>query len=361
MSHPAPVGGRGELVSVIVPVYRVESYLEKCVESLLAQTHDNLEIILVNDGSPDRCGEMCDDYAVRDARVRVIHQPNGGPGPSAARNAGLRIARGDYLTFVDSDDWVHEEHVATLLRLVLDHRADIAVCLFVWVHGDEPTLQPTTAETRVWSGVASLALFEGPLATPIAVAWGKLYRRTLFQGITYPEGKTHEDDYTTHLLLGRADRIVMTTAPLYYYRLRAGSIMAEHGQEDLRCQAEALVQRAEYLRAVGHLSVANDQLRKAFNVLRRLQRVLPDDPAVAELITHTARTLRRTGRPWPLRIFAAAYVRAPSTTNRVHDLYGTVKALVRPRPAGHHMAGTSFTYASSACAGPVGKRRPVGR
>lgn len=327
-----------DLVSVVVPVYRVEDYLHKCVDSLLAQTHPNLEVILVDDGSPDRSGQICDEYAAQDARVRVIHQPNSGPGPSSARNAGMRIARGDYLAFVDSDDWVHEEYVATLLRLVHDHDADLAFCLFMWARGDDDGGHHPAAEVRNYSGREALALFAGPLATAIAVAWGKLYRRSLFDGISYPDGKTHEDDYTTHLLLGRAARVAMTTAPLYFYRLRAGSIMADHGPADLHCQAESLVLRGKFLSDIGLEKVAANDLRRAFNVLRRLKRALSDDDAwVAEQISFVAGALRRVGRPWPVRIFAAAYLRIPDAMDNVHDLYGNAKNLVRRPPAGHHL------------------------
>lgn len=364
MSPGESVIGRGELVSVVVPVYRVQEYLERCVDSLVAQSHAKLEIILVDDGSPDRCGELCDAYAARDIRVRVIHQPNAGL--SAARNAGMRIARGEYLAFVDSDDWVHEEYVATLLRLVHDHDADISMCLFSWTLSDEvPPVDPE-GEVRVLSPREVLALLDGPLDMAVAVAWGKLYRRSLFEGIEYPVGRTHEDDYTTHRLLSRARRTALTSAPLYHYRLRPGSIMATHGIVNLRDQGDALVRRAAFLTDAGLDRVASGQLRKAFNILRRLRRAVPpDDPwsrEVAEQVRSVARALRRSGRPWPLRLYAAAYIRFPDAMDRLHDVYRTVKGRFRPSPAGHHMVGTtSFTGVSSTVVPPGRKRRPGDR
>jgi len=329
-----------DLVSVVVPVYRVEAYLPACIDSLLAQTYRNLDIILVDDGSPDRCGEICDDYAERDSRVRVVHQANAGL--SGARNAGLRIARGDLVAFVDSDDWVHEEYIETLCRILRDHDADVALCNFLWMLGDDAPPVDTRGEVRALSPREALALFDGPLAMAMAVAWGKVYRRELFSGIEYPVGKTHEDDYTTHLLLSRARRVVLTSATLYNYRLRPGSIMAEHGLANLRDQGDSLVRRAQFLYDAGLDRVAAAQLRKAFNVLRRVRRALPaDDPAAAQIagqLRWVATRLRRTGRPWPLRIFAAAYLWSPATMDRIHDLYGTAKNLVvRPSAEGHQL------------------------
>ncbi len=214
------------LVSVIVPIYKVEAFLPACVESLLAQTFRDFELILVNDGSPDGCGALCDAFAERDARVRVIHRENGGL--SAARNSGLAIARGETIAFVDSDDLVHPDYLQQLYTALTGSGADMAVCAVEDVDEDGESLaspqftRPSAAGT--FSGKELLAEFFGANATYYTVAWNKLYKRSLWQTLRYPEGLIHEDDAVAHRLYWACERVVCLDAPLYRYRLRQGSI-----------------------------------------------------------------------------------------------------------------------------------------
>lgn len=211
------------LISVIVPVYNVEKYLGKCVDSILAQTYENLEIILVEDGTKDGCGAICDAYAAQDPRVRVIHKENGGL--SSARNAGMDIARGEYFGFVDSDDWIEPETYETLLNLAEKYDADL-VCGSRYDVA-EPTGERTLGlhhekeecisamemlgRVFVWDGCDS-------------AAWDKLYRRHLFADIRYPLGMYSEDIAIFYKLMEKANRVALCPKPLYNYLHRENSI-----------------------------------------------------------------------------------------------------------------------------------------
>lgn len=214
------------MISVIVPVYNVEKYLNECVDSILAQTYTDFELILVDDGSPDNCGAICDEYAASDSRIRVIHQKNGGL--SAARNTGLDIAKGEYVTFVDSDDLVCKTYLECLLQALLAEQADISACdMVTFADGEAPTLvEKRQAPAEVMTGRdACLSIYRMDGKVPV-MAWGKLYRTSLFAGVRYPVGRIHEDDATTPRVLYCAEKVVLLSDCLYLYRQRAGSIMS---------------------------------------------------------------------------------------------------------------------------------------
>lgn len=214
------------LISIIVPVYKVEPYLEKCVDSILVQTYSHLEIILVDDGSPDGCGAICDRYAAQDPRIRVIHKPNGGI--SDARNAGLDIATGEYIGFVDSDDYTAPTMYEQLLKSLISAQADIAVCQCVVVKEGEDAVFSQTCNKEVFaSGTGSYAMIYDRAFT--VVPWNKLYRRELFAGIRYPVGLIYEDLATTYLLTDRANTVVNLDGKLYAYVQHSGSIMNQTG------------------------------------------------------------------------------------------------------------------------------------
>lgn len=214
------------LVSVIIPVYKVEKYLFKCVNSVLKQTYHNLQIILVDDGSPDRCGAMCDYYADQDKRIEVIHKENGGL--SSARNAGLKIAKGEWIAWVDSDDWIEEDMIDYLLRGALENQTEVAVCgryevyhKRKYVHGAKKVavLTPEEALNRL------LDIDNREIENFV---WDKLWNKSLYDGIAYPEGMTFEDFAVTFRLLERANRIVCLPEPKYFYFQRNGSIMKDY-------------------------------------------------------------------------------------------------------------------------------------
>lgn len=222
------------LISIVVPVYQVEAYLGRCMKSLLAQSYENLEIILVDDGSPDKCPAICDAYAQRDRRVRVIHQDNAGL--SGARNAGIEAAQGDYLAFVDSDDYVSKDFIRTLYELLQETGCAISQCRFAYVKG-EPLKSAKNRDYRIYRGESLMRQLYGPEeeATCFVVAWNKLYRRELFEKIRYPQGRIHEDEATTYRLFHEGKKLVFTERALYgYYTENAGSITAVFSRKRLQ-------------------------------------------------------------------------------------------------------------------------------
>lgn len=212
-----------ERISVIVPVYKVEEYLDRCVQSIVDQTYKNLEIILVDDGSPDNCPAMCDAWAQKDTRIKVIHKKNGGL--SDARNAGMEVSTGDYIAFVDSDDWVHRDYIIFLYRAIQEHDAELAACnvKVVYEEGSQSTEQ---VQYKAFPANAEQALETLIHGTGFrAVAWNKLYSRELLKQECFKVGRLHEDEFFTYRILAKAKRLAFVESPLYYYLQRSGSIM----------------------------------------------------------------------------------------------------------------------------------------
>lgn len=224
------------LISVIIPVYGVEKYLTRAVDSVLGQTYTNLDIILVDDGSKDNCPAICDAYASREARVRVIHKENGGL--SDARNAGLAVAGGDYIAFLDSDDYYAPFFIEVLYEQLCSEHADVAMCRYEVTEGLRAVDGPDFAsqmeryrrgnvETQTFSRSALLlnqydALCED--ATYFIVAWNKLYKASLWKHIRFPKGKIHEDEATIYRILDQAEKGVYVKMPMYAYFSAPGSI-----------------------------------------------------------------------------------------------------------------------------------------
>ncbi len=203
------------LISVIVPVYKVKPYLCRCVDSILAQTFTDFELILVDDGSPDNCGAICDEYAQKDARVHVIHQANGGL--SAARNAGIdwvfACSDSRWLTFVDSDDWVHPQMLEWLYYAVLEYNVKVSICGYEETGEDNQWTNADVAQVKLWP-VEQFYVERNVNAT---VAWGKLYARECFADIRYPIGKICEDEYVTYRILFQFEKIAVIDMPMYAY------------------------------------------------------------------------------------------------------------------------------------------------
>lgn len=238
-----------DLVSIIIPIYNVEKYLDRCIMSIVQQTYRNLEVILVDDGSPDRCPEICDIWAKKDKRISVIHQPNGGV--STARNSGLRRATGEFILQVDSDDYLAPYAVEHLMRAMMDKNADIVI--FDYVKGyEENYVFPELADSAVRvidSQTALCQIYENDRYALKYVSPCKLCRRQLYEGISYPDGKIFEDIYTTHKLLYRCDRIAVLDEPLFYYYQRPGSIMNASFSMKKLDYLQALVERVEFFAA----------------------------------------------------------------------------------------------------------------
>ena len=212
-----------ELISVIIPVYNVEKYLPKCIESVLNQSYSNLEILLIDDGSPDACGKLCDDYAAKDPRIKVFHKPNGGL--SDARNYGMRHATGEYINFIDSDDWVDEHYIETLYRLLTDNNADLSAITLCSVNenGDEIGRKRSGTQTVFDDCTAIESMFYQDGLPWCAQA--KLYKKELFDGIEFPVNVLMEDKATTYKIFAKCQKIVFAELPHYKYLVRQGSIM----------------------------------------------------------------------------------------------------------------------------------------
>lgn len=234
-----------KLISVIVPIYNVEDYLNRCVDSLINQTYNNIEIILVDDGSPDNCPVICDSYAKMDNRIKVIHKVNGGL--SDARNAGLGIATGDLIAFVDSDDWVSPFYIETMSNVLHDSGADIVECGFVRTSGEiDKSARNNKFSGKVFSSTEALQLLIKDRELH-QIVWNKLYTRSVIADILFEVGKCNEDEFWTYQIMGRARKIVKIEDILYYYYQNNASIMGQ-GYKFKRLDAiEAKVCRQNYI------------------------------------------------------------------------------------------------------------------
>lgn len=229
MDNLVAMGDFSTLVNVVIPIYNVRDYLIKCVDSVLAQTHENIRVWLVDDGSTDGSSIMCDEYAVRDNRVRVIHKVNGGL--SSARNAALNRVyslgpseRGEFVACVDSDDWVEPDYIEFLLGLIEVTGADVAQCgHYIDFSATRGVEKDKDHSMRIFSGEDAIEslLRNGPYDV---TAWNKLYRAEVLERIRYPEGRSYEDTATAHLIANRARSVAVCMEPKYHYVQRYGSI-----------------------------------------------------------------------------------------------------------------------------------------
>lgn len=226
-----------DLISVVVPIYKVEVYLRDCLDSILEQSYQNLQIILVDDGSPDNCGAICDEYAQKDSRILVIHKENGGV--ADARNAGLRASLGKYIGFVDPDDWIAADMYEYLYNGLQEYGADMVVCGY-YIATTKSAVATRRTEDRLFSGDeavnALLTLKYGNYA------WNKLYRRDLFDEIRYPVGKTYEDVLTTYRLVEKCDLVVALKEPKYFYRQNNAGIVSNVSiKNKIACVASRMI------------------------------------------------------------------------------------------------------------------------
>lgn len=216
------------LVSIIVAIYNIENYLGACIDSILAQTYTDIEIILVDDGSTDKSSAICDEYAKKDTRITVIHKKNGGL--SSARNAGLDEANGEYVSFIDGDDSIHKTFIEILLRMCEENQCDISMCDYLKTKSDSILLEPQKSKAfavldkkRLMDNCAGI----GGEYEKYAVVWNKLYKRSLYNNIRFPEGKLHEDIYVTYRIYWLANKLCVTNLYLYYYLQRTDSLMGK--------------------------------------------------------------------------------------------------------------------------------------
>lgn len=237
------------LISVIVPVYKVEPYLDKCIRSIVEQTYSNIEIILVDDGSPDKCPEMCDKWAEKDSRIKVVHQQNRGSG--AARNAAMDIALGDFICFVDSDDWIAPEMLMELVNAFAADNVDITECDFICTFDEKVEFnEPTeSVHTEIFTSID--AMREHILDRRFRqIIWNKMYRRALTEGVRFPSepGGGIDDEFFTYLLIGKARNLARIEKKLYAYRQNNNSIMHRLNPVQRISTVKARAMRHEYIK-----------------------------------------------------------------------------------------------------------------
>ena len=235
------------IITIIIPIYNVEQYLPQCLKSVINQTYQNLEIILVDDGSTDACPQICEEFALKDNRIKLIHKKNGGL--SDARNAGLKRATGDFISFIDSDDFVAVDFCEKLLKALLENTADVAECDFLAFDNDQD-LEKFSTDTK-----EKIEVFETEAAVELLMkeyfkqtVWNKLYRREVLGHFEFPVGKINEDEFWTYKVFGNAKKIVKIPDVLYFYRQQEGSIMAQQYSIKRLDGLTALQERIDYMK-----------------------------------------------------------------------------------------------------------------
>lgn len=258
-----------ELISVIIPVYNVEPYLNLCIDSVLRQTYRNIEIILINDGSTDNSGMICDSYAKKHANIRVVHQENGGL--SDARNKGIELAKGKYLFFLDSDDWLDENCLATLHRLLKDNDCEIAAGNYIETDSEQEKINISESKYHVYTNAEALEALSAAYYAQLVIACAKLYHHRLFDDIRFPYGRLHEDEFTTYKLLYKARKTVLTTSFVLYYRQREGSIMKSEFTQKRRMDIlDAFWERADFLRDKGLKGLSGKAYQTVFTICMKI-------------------------------------------------------------------------------------------
>ena len=282
------------LISVIVPVYNVEAYLDKCIRSIVDQTYKNLEIILVDDGSPDRSGAICDAWAARDSRIRVIHQKNAGGG--AARNAGLDIASGDLIAFVDSDDYLSADMYSHLYEL-LGRGADIAECAYQDVWDSSASFPETPFTVTRWDTQSALEQHIRDRAFRQLI-WNKLYRRETVGSIRFPVGTRIDDEFFTYQVLANAGTLIRSDRVCYAYRQQQSSVMHTLSSVARLTGLQAKVQRYAFIQQhfptlvplcakelwftclyQGQFALRTESQQEAAQILEQLHGILRSHPA----------------------------------------------------------------------------------
>lgn len=269
-----------DLISVIVPVYNIESYLPACLDSLLSQEYADIEILVIDDGSTDTSPQICDDYSCKDSRIRVLHKPNGGL--SSARNAGLNMMHGKYCCFVDGDDFVAPNFLSSLYEKICQEHAAIVLCDLEYVYeqggeceGKEKYIsgslpQGPWQERMFWQYSKTVARL------PCSVSWNKLFKSELFEDCSYEVGRKHEDEFILPLLLQRAGFVSVVRESLYFYRQRAGSIIMNLQGKFDQDGIDYRFERCQYFCEHGWYDFAADLLLEIMDVVAKQRKNAPN-------------------------------------------------------------------------------------
>lgn len=240
-----------DLISVIVPIYNVEKYLPECIDSIIKQTYKNIEIVLIEDGCTDNSGRICDEYTKKDERIKVIHKNYSGV--SGARNAGLDEAKGKYISFVDSDDYINEQFLEKLYNAIIENNTQIAQCNFIRVDDNKNEIHRRgyTENLKTKSGYEMIKEIYTKKCWENIIIWNKLYQRELFEGIRYPVGKIHEDEFVTPKILYNVNSIAIVEEYLYNYRKNQNSIMGKIFKVERLDEIEAYEERLKFFEQKG--------------------------------------------------------------------------------------------------------------
>lgn len=296
-------------ISIVVPVYKVEKYINRCVDSILAQTFTDFELILVDDGSPDNCGAICDDYAAEDSRIHVIHQKNGGL--SAARNAGIdwvfTNSDSEWITFIDSDDWVHAKYLESLQQAAQHSHSEVVIGGFECTEGENPDVDESKLSETMWN-VERFYCEQNVTAT---VAWGKLYKKHCFQKIRYPVGKLHEDEFVTYRILFQYDTVAVIKQPLYAYYQNPEGITGSKWNPKRLDWFEARQEQLSFFKGRFGNAYPN-QLKLFLNELWRIRCLVLKEYAGNETIQkklrkYMGRTLLRNRKDYPIAKYPYYY------------------------------------------------------
>ncbi len=275
------------MISVVVPIYNVETYLKECIESIINQTYKNLEIILVDDGSTDNCGNICEEYALKDSRIKVIHKENGGL--SSARNAGIDIATGEYITFIDSDDYVSLDMIEWMYNSLKKYNAELISCILT--KNADLLGKGNREKIDVCSPKKALEyiLKEKNIVTS---ACAKLYRTDLFEGVRYPNGFIHEDFATTYKIFHKCTRIAYSEIPMYYYRYNPTSItkskFSKNQLEYFKGAGELQEFIKEYYPSLKNAAISHS-VRNSIAYMRRISAAGFNDKETIQFLTRNIR------------------------------------------------------------------------
>ncbi len=233
-----------KLISVVVPIYKVEKYLDRCVESIVKQTYKNLEIILVDDGSPDNCPKMCDEWGKKDKRIKVIHKKNGGL--SDARNAGLDVMTGEYVTFVDSDDYLELDAITVLKKALEENDADVAIGRPKFVYeNDDSSKNIGLIDNSIicYNNEELIKLLMSHTESMLVVAWGRIFKKEIFKNIRFDVGRLHEDEFIAAKLFSKINKAVLVNYCVYNYLQRRLSITSNKNIKNCEDLYDAFNQR----------------------------------------------------------------------------------------------------------------------
>ncbi|MCR2822025.1 glycosyltransferase family 2 protein [Lederbergia panacisoli] len=255
------------IISIIVPVYNVQSYLPRCINSILDQTFSDFELLLINDGSTDNSGNICDEYSKKDSRIIVIHKENGGV--SSARNVGIDAAKGEYLAFIDSDDFIHQKMYEILYQIASNYSSDVVVCDFLKVQNENVSLHNAGYNIKHFTNIQALnELYTNNYknAQKWVFLWNKLYKRNLFNDVKFPDGKIYEDELVAHKILYSCQILTYIDMPFYYYLQRSGSYIGSKFSRKKFDRIYALIDRVNYFKMINQQSLHDKALKHFIDV-----------------------------------------------------------------------------------------------